>query len=156
MVAMTPRPRRRLGGRDEGSELIELAIVLPLLLLVFAAIIDFGFLFQRYEAVTNAAREGARLAVLPGYQPSDVQARVVNYLAASGLTGAPAPTVAYSNQTLPSGASISVVTVTVTYPANLAYLGPIASLVGGTQPGSIMLRAVSVMRTEAAAAAGGS
>ena len=30
-------------------------------------IIDFGFLFQRYEVVTNAAREGARVAILPGY-----------------------------------------------------------------------------------------
>ncbi len=58
---------RRRGRREDGAELIELAIVLPILLLVVAAIIDFGFLFQRYEAVTNAAREGARIAVLPGY-----------------------------------------------------------------------------------------
>jgi Flp pilus assembly protein TadG len=148
------RPRRRIGGRDDGAELIELAIVMPLLLLVFAAIIDFGFLFQRYEAVTNAAREGARLGVLPGYQPSDVQGRVTNYLAASGLTGGPAPAVAYSVETLPSGATITVVTVTVTYPANLSYLGPIAALVGGTQMSSINLRAVSVMRTETAMGGG--
>ena len=31
-------------------------------------IIDFGFLFQHYEVVTNAAREGARVAILPGYR----------------------------------------------------------------------------------------
>ena len=49
-------------------------------------IIDFGFLFQRYEIVTNAAREGARIAILPGYADADVQARVNQYLTAAGLT----------------------------------------------------------------------
>ena len=39
----------------------------PLLLFVILGIVDFGFLFQRMEVVTNAAREGARIAVLPGY-----------------------------------------------------------------------------------------
>ena len=56
------------GPRSErGSQLIEFALVLPLLLLVVLGIMDFGLLFQRYEAVTNAAREGARVAVLEGY-----------------------------------------------------------------------------------------
>ena len=48
----------------------------PLLLLVMLGIMDFGFLFQRYEVVTTAAREGARVAILPGYQDADVRARV--------------------------------------------------------------------------------
>ena len=48
----------------------------PTLLLVMLGIMDFGFLFQRYEVVTNAAREGARVAILPGYQTPDVEARV--------------------------------------------------------------------------------
>jgi Flp pilus assembly protein TadG len=52
-------------GNETGAELIEFAFVLPLLLLVIVGIFDFGFLFQRYEVVTNAAREGARAAVLP-------------------------------------------------------------------------------------------
>ncbi len=59
--------RIRRGWRSEsGAELVELALALPLLLLVVMGIIDFGFLFQRYEVVTNAAREGARIATLPG------------------------------------------------------------------------------------------
>ena len=52
---------------ERGAELIEFALVFPTLLLVMLGIIDFGFLFQRYEVVTNAAREGARVAILPGY-----------------------------------------------------------------------------------------
>lgn len=141
--------RQRRRRSDRGAELIELAIVLPILLLVFAAIIDFGFLFQRYEALTNAAREGARIAILPGYTQADAINRVNNYLAASGLTGTyPAPTVTYGTQTLTSGATVSTATVTAFYPANLSYLGPIAAMVGGSPATSIMLRAVSVMRTE--------
>ncbi len=38
-----------------------------MLLLIGFGILDFGILFQRYEVITNAAREGARVAVLPGY-----------------------------------------------------------------------------------------
>ena len=74
---------------EKGAELIEFALVFPLLLLVMFGIMDFGLLFQRYETVTNAAREGARIAVLPGYAQADVQARVTQYLAASGLTATP-------------------------------------------------------------------
>ena len=74
---------------DKGAELVEFALVLPLLLLVMFGIMDFGLLFQRYEAVTNAAREGARIAVLPGYAQADVEARVNQYLAAAGLKSTP-------------------------------------------------------------------
>ena len=61
--------RRWFGGwrSEEGAQLVEFALVLPLLLLVVLGIAEFGFMFQRYEVVTNAAREGARMAVLPGY-----------------------------------------------------------------------------------------
>ena len=52
-------PHGKKGTQDErGSELVEFALVFPLLLMVVLAIVDFGFMFQRYEVVTNAAREG--------------------------------------------------------------------------------------------------
>ena len=69
---------------DKGAELIEFALVFPLLLLVMVGIMDFGLLFQRYETVTNAAREGARIAVLPGYAQADVEARVISILRHQG------------------------------------------------------------------------
>jgi len=147
---------RRRGQDDRGAELIELAIVLPILLLVLAAIVDFGFLFQRWESLTNAAREGARIATLPGYSGTaggDVETRVRNYLSATGIPGGPAviPPVTYSTETLPSGKIVSVASVSVSYPADFRYLGPIAALIGGTSQSSIMMRAVSVMRIEGAA-----
>ena len=58
-----------------GAELVEFALVLPILLLVFGGIVDFGLLLQRQQVITNAAREGARLAVLPGYAIADVDGR---------------------------------------------------------------------------------
>ncbi len=62
---------------EKGAELIEFAFILPLLLFVVVGIIDFGFTFQRYEVVTNAAREGARIAVLPGYAATDACQRAL-------------------------------------------------------------------------------
>lgn len=140
-------------GRDErGSELIELALAMPILLMLLAGIMDFGMLMQRYEVVTNAAREGARVAVLPNYTAADAQARVQSYLTVSGLTApAAAPTVAYSTETLTGGRTITLVTVTVTYPSQFLYIGPLATLVGGTGLGTINLQAASSMRVEAAA-----
>ena len=37
-------------------------------------------MFQRFLTVSNAAREGARIAVLPGYTQTDVQNRVTQYV----------------------------------------------------------------------------
>ncbi len=82
MVSITGKRRFK---SERGAELIEFALVFPLLLLVILGIVDFGFLFQRMEVVTNAAREGARIAVLPGYLNADAEARVHDYIEAGGL-----------------------------------------------------------------------
>ena len=65
---------------EAGAELVEFALVLPIMLLVVAGIIDFGLLLQRQLVVTNAAREGARIAILPNYGAADVQARVTQFV----------------------------------------------------------------------------
>ena len=46
--------------RDEGAAAVELALVLPVLLLVIFGIIDFGRMLNAQITVTEAAREGAR------------------------------------------------------------------------------------------------
>src|SRR5690349_14218104 len=45
---------------DRGVQLIELAIVLPILLLLFGAVAEFGRYFYEYTTVAKAARVGAR------------------------------------------------------------------------------------------------
>ncbi|MEA3374756.1 MAG: TadE/TadG family type IV pilus assembly protein [Chloroflexota bacterium] len=56
---LTNRAFRR---RQRGASLVELALVLFILLLILAAIVDFGRVFNHYVVITNASREGAREA----------------------------------------------------------------------------------------------
>lgn len=48
----------------KGVEVVELAIVLPVLVLILMGIIEFGRAFQVAHDLTTAAREGARLGML--------------------------------------------------------------------------------------------
>jgi len=49
--------------RERGAALIELAIVLPFLLLILMGIIEVGLLFYNQQVLTNSSREGARAAI---------------------------------------------------------------------------------------------
>jgi Flp pilus assembly protein TadG len=153
------RLRSRVGSErlrgEQGAELIEFALTMPLLLLLVLGIIEFGFLFQEYEVVTNASREGARLgAFIPsaGYAVDDVTARINDYLTAGGLElvkADPAPTVVESQ--IPIGASgkcMAAVTVTVNYRHPLPFLGGIMSYFNSPMA-AIPLKSVAVMRSEA-------
>jgi hypothetical protein len=145
--------RRGLWSNEQGAELVEFAFVFPTLLLVMLGIIDFGFLFQRYEVVTNAAREGARVAILPGYADADVTARVDQYLGAAGLTGTRTVTVGAAAPVPVGSQCITVRPVTVGYQHNFLFLGPILGLMGGGSLTNKTLTATSSMRTELAAGA---
>jgi Flp pilus assembly protein TadG len=138
-------------GAERGAELVEFALIFPTLLLVVLGIIDLGFLFQRYEVVTNAAREGARVAILPGYTDGDVTARVTAYLTASGMTGTTSVSVGPVQTLAVGGQCISVRPVTVSYNSDLLFLGPIFGLLGGGPVKT--LNASSAMRSEFAAGA---
>jgi Flp pilus assembly protein TadG len=55
--------RDLLWGSGTGSQLLEFALALPFLLVVVIGIIDFGGAYNLKQTLTNAAREGARIAV---------------------------------------------------------------------------------------------
>jgi uncharacterized repeat protein (TIGR01451 family) len=55
--AQQPRPGSR--GRELGQAITEFALVVPVLLLMFAAAADFGRAFYAYVAIENAVKEGA-------------------------------------------------------------------------------------------------
>jgi len=147
---------RRLRGNERGAELIEFALVLPLLLGMFAGIVDFGRMFQRLEVTTNAAREGARLATLPGYSQTDVQNRVRAYMDEGIRVGAGARTTV-TRTFVPitpggGGAAFQAARVVVNYSDSFLILGPIAGLLGGNAGNftTITLSATSTMRMETA------
>src|SRR6266446_516254 len=68
---MTPHGLLNRARGQRGSVLLETAMTLPLLLLVTVAIFELGRAYQTQQILTNAAREGARMAVLPGASASD-------------------------------------------------------------------------------------
>jgi len=134
-----------------GAELVEFAMVLPIMLLVFGGIVDFGLLLQRQQVVTNAAREGARLAVLPGYQEPDVQARVTQFVREGLNNNTLTPTASRTFVTLDpgTGPAFQAAQVSVTLADRFLILGPIVSLAGGTGAfGTIVLTATTTMRVE--------
>lgn len=49
---------------QSGSQIVEFAVILPVLLLLALIVAEGANLFRVYQVVTNAAREGARLSVL--------------------------------------------------------------------------------------------
>ena len=125
-------------------------MVTPILLLMLAGIFDFGMLFRSWQAVTNAAREGARVAVLPGYATADIEDRVDAYMNAAGLNGA--YTVNVADQAVVTGAgTVTVRAVTVTLTQNMTFLGGIGAFFGSSF-GTVPVGATAVMRTETQAA----
>ena len=49
---------------QRGQSLVEVAFVLPVLLLILLGIFDFGRAVYAYNAMSNSAREAARLAIV--------------------------------------------------------------------------------------------
>jgi Flp pilus assembly protein TadG len=52
------------GDRTVGQALVEFALLLPVLLLIFFAIFDFGRAVYAYNTIANAARQAARVAIV--------------------------------------------------------------------------------------------
>src|SRR6476469_138889 len=51
-------------ARSRGQALVEFALVFPILMVMLIAIFDLGRAVFAYNDITNAAREGARLAIV--------------------------------------------------------------------------------------------
>jgi Flp pilus assembly protein TadG len=115
-------------------------------------IFEFGRAYQTWEVLTNAAREGARVAILPSTAPADAEARVRQFLQGGGLAYGPSVGVAVTAASVSMGAagSSSGSKVTVTYPFTFMVLQPVAQLVvSGTMTGSpITITATATMRNE--------
>lgn len=127
--------RPRQPHNDEaGVELIEFALVFPLLLVVILGVVDFAFVFQRWEALTNATREGARIAALPGYATVDVEDRVATYLAAGGVpTYGGNPVVTVTPTTIAQGAATwPATTVSLSYVHDYLFLDSVMGWFGGS------------------------
>ncbi|AUZ35456.1 pilus assembly protein TadE [Arthrobacter sp. PGP41] len=76
----------QIANKEKGAVAVEMAIVLPLLLLIVLGIIEFGRVLNVQVSLTQAAREGARYAAIHHGEPGfDVQATAL--AAAPALSG---------------------------------------------------------------------
>jgi len=85
----------------------ELAIVLPIFILAIIGIIEFGRAVMVQQILVNAAREGARRAIVPGATSDEVKELVDDYLVNASL-GAPSRKVAVWDE---SGGDVELVDV---------------------------------------------
>jgi hypothetical protein len=132
------RPRWKALAEDQrGSEMVEVAFIVPLLLLLLIGIFWFGRAYNIYETINRAAREGARVAAAPSCakcgnaapSATQVAAAVDSVLAASGID--PSQVQGYSFQvlqslstpgtcptppTLPTAPQVCGVVISFTYP----------------------------------------
>jgi Flp pilus assembly protein TadG len=146
--------RLRSSRRGErGQALLETAITLPILLLVSVGIFEFGRAYQTWQILTNAAREGARIAVLPGSTPGAVDARAREYMTSGALPNAATAGVTVTPATVSVGltGTAPASQVTIAYPFDFMMLNPVVRLVvpGSTLGGSALtLTSSAVMRNE--------
>jgi Flp pilus assembly protein TadG len=151
--------------QQSGAAMVEAALVLLTFLIMMFAIFEAGRMLSIQQTLTNAAREGARLSVLPLQGGTDtlpsttaVQTRVSTFLNASGLNGAVA-TVAVNqccdtnfpspnSCTAPSGSpakcaagSIAYSRVTVTVPYKIVSISMFSLL-------EVTLQGQATMRNE--------
>ena len=117
-----------LRKRDQrGAAAVEMAIVLPVLVLLIFGIIQWSIYFNRLQGLQAAAREGARVAALPQSTQSDVKAKVTDALdgvlpsgATTTITVSPSSSNPFDLQ--PSGTSVTV-TVKVNTDLNIPLWG---------------------------------
>ena len=140
--------RTTLRKNERGAALIETAITIPLVLLVCVGIFEFGRAYQTWQVLTNAAREGARQAILIDKTDADVQSTVQNYMKAGGL-----PKYATAGVVIERNVALGTNTasrITVNYPFNFMVLNGVAKLVakGSTAGKPLTMQSVALMRNE--------
>jgi Flp pilus assembly protein TadG len=133
-----------VGWTDErGQALAEFALVLPMILLFIAGIIEFGRAWNIKQAVTDAAREGARYAVVQDSDiksTDDVKAKVEERLALASIDSS---TIEFSGDFHVSGGET---TVTVSTPHQMGLLGALLEWAGA--PSVVTISTQATMRSE--------
>jgi Flp pilus assembly protein TadG len=118
------RTKKKRG--EKGAMLMELALLLPLLVLIVMLVLEGSHLVRTHQVLNNAAREGVRLSVQPENQggTGDITTEVINYAAQNGVPLTAGNVIVNQSAliTTPSGVSISASQVTVTYSYNVSYL----------------------------------
>lgn len=122
---------------EKGQNLVEFALVVPMLLLLVFGIAEFGRAWMTRNILTGAAREAVRVAVVPSGSIGEATTRANQILSSAGITTA-------AVNVNDSGTSFGIVTATVTYNFPVLVVGFIPGLNGTTIP----LTSTTTMRRE--------
>ncbi|MGE0598266.1 MAG: TadE/TadG family type IV pilus assembly protein [Dehalococcoidia bacterium] len=139
----------RLRRTEAGQALVEFTMILPIFLLLLFGLVDFGRAFYTWLIVTNAAREGARVAAVQKPQ-SDVDARIYESFCESYPTQCTLDPAKLSiTRTNIQGARGEAVTIDLAYDFDYATpLGNILALIGGNSLADLTITAHTSMRLE--------
>jgi Flp pilus assembly protein TadG len=138
----------RLQGNTSGQALVEMALILPALLLLVLGIVEFGRAFNAKQAVNDAAREGARHAVVwdETIDQDSVEAVIETALNRAGIPTASA-TIAFDKTTgWRNVGQMQTVYVGVQY--RFSFFGPLVKAMSGSE--TITLGARVSMRNQPA------
>jgi Flp pilus assembly protein TadG len=76
---------QRVSLRNQrGQSVVEFALVLPALMLILLAIVQFGMVFKQYITLTDAVREGARKAAVARQRTDNRENYVRNAVVVAG------------------------------------------------------------------------
>jgi Flp pilus assembly protein TadG len=104
----------KLVRSEQGSSLIELAIILPMMLLIVFSLVDYALFIQKAIVVQDAAAAAAQYGTIPGYSTnSSSMVQIANYNVTGSLSGASGFTANATNfYTCTPGGSHVMVTAT--------------------------------------------
>lgn len=142
---------------QQGAAAVEFAIVIFVLLLIFAGVVEFGRAFWYYDALGKGTRNAVRLlSMTPATNlgatvASDIQKIVVDSAARAGVPGFGNAHVSYSCAPTACAAAtqssdVTFVTVEVNYNLTIGGLIPFLSSSGASWSGVIALQPHTTMR----------
>jgi Flp pilus assembly protein TadG len=120
-----------------------MALALPILLLLLVGIFEFARAYSIKQTIVNAAREGARQAVLPDVGEAQARTVIENYLSSNNIASTDPPTTI--TITGASGDAGEPVTVTVVTRYDFLLMGPVIRLIGGSFADGVPLRSQTTM-----------
>ena len=134
---------------ERGAALLETAVTLPIILMICVGIFEFGRAYQTWQVLTNAAREGARVAVYQGHDGPRGRDRgaLVSWRPRRLGNAGTAPIAVNRKVALGSNTGTEV---TIQYPFSFILLDPAVRFVrpASTTGAPLTMSAVAIMRNE--------
>jgi Flp pilus assembly protein TadG len=137
----------KLLKRELGQATVELALVTPILMIIVVGIFEFGRAWNQKQVITNAVRDGARVAALTknsgGNIADDSATKVITTALNSAGMSLPNGQPVYTGF---KGTTGTAVTVSLAVPYTFTFLGPLLQWTTGQK--TISLATKFTMRNE--------